>query len=79
MFRLWQSRATNDSLVFGRLSHGVGFRVCLNSTMVEGIMIWDAEPGLRIKGLADQNHGLGFRGLRVGVMVAGKAAGRSET
>ena len=44
-----------------------------------GFVVWDAESLLRIKGLADQNHGLGFRGLRVGVMVAGKAAGRSET
>ena len=34
-------------------------------------MVWDAEPRLKIKGLADQNHVLGFRGLRVGIIVEG--------
>ena len=72
------SRATVEGLVFGRLSHGVGFRACLNSIRVEGLWYGDAGPGLRIKGLADQNHVLGFRRLRVGIILEGQAAGRSE-
>ena len=38
-----------------------------------GFVVWDAESLLKIKGLADYNHVLGFRGLRVGIIVEGSS------